>query len=111
MAVKFLIHRTLTPLNPVSHLLQPRFPNPISVSRFLGTLHSLVSREWDYRKSYPPNSRGLASEASYDVEVARVTYRAVDNRVPATVITGFLGSGKVSFFILLFGRLFYFQNR
>ncbi|KAJ0113018.1 hypothetical protein Patl1_03635 [Pistacia atlantica] len=60
---------------------------------YLRPVHSLSNF---YNKSCPGNSRGFASEPNYNIKEAGATALGVDNRVPATVITGFLGSGKTT---------------
>ncbi|XAR70710.1 hypothetical protein NMG60_11027662 [Bertholletia excelsa] len=81
--------------------LQPRVSaNSPTFSVFLRSLHSFLSREspLHFQRSRP-NSRGLSSTPSYepDDSVATIaTALNLDNRVPATVITGFLGSGKTT---------------
>ncbi|OMO87843.1 hypothetical protein CCACVL1_08738 [Corchorus capsularis] len=76
MAARFLISRSSSRTRNVIQILQPFLQN----SHFFPTsLHS--------SKPLPRNSRGFSSEPSAF---------GSDNRVPATVITGFLGSGKTT---------------
>lgn len=63
---------------------------------YLRPLHSLSNFN---DKSWLGNSRGFASEPNYSINEAGASALGVDNRVPATVVTGFLGSGKVSLLI------------
>ncbi|KAJ4728541.1 COBW domain-containing protein 1-like [Melia azedarach] len=42
------------------------------------------------------NSRVFSSQPNYNQDEARATALGTDNRIPATVITGFLGSGKTT---------------
>ena len=56
-------------------------------SQFLRSIHSLASRQFNA----PTVQNSLLHEAAAAAALAR------DDRVPATVITGFLGSGKVPF--------------
>ncbi|XP_058224585.1 uncharacterized protein LOC131333836 [Rhododendron vialii] len=75
-----------------------------TVFHFLRSLHSLVSPQFDVRRRTisPPSqhSRGLSSAADYEPEDSGGASVApalnLDDRVPATVITGFLGSGKTT---------------
>ncbi|KAI8547047.1 hypothetical protein RHMOL_Rhmol07G0165300 [Rhododendron molle] len=80
-----------------------------TVFHFLRNLHSLVSPQFDVhpRTISPPSqhSRGLSSAADYEPEdsggASVAPALTLDDRVPATVITGFLGSGKVAFLFSL----------
>ncbi|KAG5540318.1 hypothetical protein RHGRI_020527 [Rhododendron griersonianum] len=75
-----------------------------TVFHFLRSLHSLVSPQFDVRRRTisPPSqhSRGLSSAADYEPEDSGGASVApalnLEDRVPATVITGFLGSGKTT---------------
>ncbi|KAF7137987.1 hypothetical protein RHSIM_Rhsim07G0136800 [Rhododendron simsii] len=75
-----------------------------TVFHFLRSLHSLISPQVDVprRTISPPSqrSRGLCSAADYEPEDSGGASVApalnLDDRVPATVITGFLGSGKTT---------------
>ncbi|XP_044501227.1 P-loop guanosine triphosphatase YjiA-like [Mangifera indica] len=60
---------------------------------YLRPLHSLSNFN---DKSWLGNSRGFASEPNYSINEAGASALGVDNRVPATVVTGFLGSGKTT---------------
>ncbi|KAJ7953370.1 COBW domain-containing protein 1-like [Quillaja saponaria] len=80
-------------------LIQPRVQESPPVSRFLRTLHSFFSREFDshnFQKSRPLISRGMVCAPNYNLDEATAAALNPDNRVPATVITGFLGSGKTT---------------
>ncbi|KAM7493828.1 hypothetical protein LguiB_028437 [Lonicera macranthoides] len=68
-----------------------------TLSQFLRGIHSLISREFQF----PPhnNYRGMCSSPNYEPQHSDSSVSAalnLDNRVPATVITGFLGSGKTT---------------
>ncbi|KAL7166678.1 hypothetical protein ACSBR2_037361 [Camellia fascicularis] len=82
--------------------LQPRFPTDSpAVSQFLRSLHSFVSREFrfDSHKFRHENSRAMSSAPNYEPADSAASLAAalnLDNRVPATIITGFLGSGKTT---------------
>uniref|UniRef100_A0A5B7BV27 CobW C-terminal domain-containing protein n=1 Tax=Davidia involucrata TaxID=16924 RepID=A0A5B7BV27_DAVIN len=96
MATRFLVSRT-TARNLYQSIQPCRFDDSPAITQFLRSLHSLVSREFQFRS--PPNSRGLSSAPNYDSGDASASLAAalnLDNRVPATVITGFLGSGKTT---------------
>ncbi|GLT80639.1 hypothetical protein SLA2020_520690 [Shorea laevis] len=88
MAARFLISRT-SPIN-LRRLLPPAFHH--SSSHFLTNLHSSIFPE-NYLKPLSGYSRGFASEPTNNLDAAALS---LDNRVPATVITGFLGSGKTT---------------
>ncbi|XP_052170091.1 uncharacterized protein LOC127786624 isoform X9 [Diospyros lotus] len=85
-------------------ILQPRvsFSDSPTVSQFLRALHSIVSRQFDFRSpriSPPPHCRGNSSAPEYDAGESDAAVAAALNleaRVPATIITGFLGSGKTT---------------
>lgn len=88
MAARFLVSKT-SPRN-LSQLLQPALYS--SSSSFLANFCSSGFRD-NCRKPISGILRGFSSEASDGLEAAAL---GVDNRVPATVITGFLGSGKTT---------------
>ncbi|KAF5735811.1 COBW domain-containing protein 1-like [Tripterygium wilfordii] len=94
MAARILISRASSK-NLHQSLLRPfffhQFPPAFQVLR---SLHSLVSREFNSRNSR--NSRSINTAPDYNLDEAGVTALSLDNRVPATVITGFLGSGKTT---------------
>jgi hypothetical protein len=102
MGTRFLNSRA-SPKN-LYQLLQSRFGHspPPPVSQFLRSLHS-VSR--DFHKSHPRNSREFVSAPIYNLDEAGASALSPDNRVPATVVTGFLGSGKVRFVSLSMERI------
>ncbi|KAE9459237.1 hypothetical protein C3L33_08854, partial [Rhododendron williamsianum] len=89
-----------------------------TVFHFLRSLHSLVSPQFDVRRRTisPPSqhSRGLSSAADYEPEDSGGASVApalnLDDRVPATVITGFLGSGKVAFLFSLLLSILDYRN-
>ncbi|KAJ9134995.1 hypothetical protein P3X46_032221 [Hevea brasiliensis] len=94
MAVRFLISRTSP--KSLHQLLQPSLQKSSPVSQFLRHMHSFISPEFNFRNSCPQNSRGMVSAPDYGLEEAGAAALSLDNRVPATVITGFLGSGKTT---------------
>lgn len=100
MGTRFLTSR-VSPKN-VYQLLQPSFGNSRPVSRFLRSLHSVSG---DFHKSHPRNSRGFVSAPIYNLDEAVASALGPDKRVPATVVTGFLGSGKVRFVSLSMERI------
>lgn len=88
--LRFLISRAASGSNLCPHL-RPRCTDPSSPAfQFVRSLHSLISRRRDVR--------GFVSEPGYRIEEAGAAALGLDDRVPATVITGFLGSGKVGIF-------------
>uniref|UniRef100_A0A2C9UHA7 CobW/HypB/UreG nucleotide-binding domain-containing protein n=1 Tax=Manihot esculenta TaxID=3983 RepID=A0A2C9UHA7_MANES len=91
MAVRFLISRT-SPKN-LHQLLQPALHKTSPISQFPRNVHSIIPPENDI---CPQNSRGMVSASDYGFEGADDAALSLDNRVPATVITGFLGSGKTT---------------
>ncbi|XP_059443305.1 uncharacterized protein LOC132175382 [Corylus avellana] len=91
MGTRFLTSRTST--KNLYQLLQSRFGHSPPVSQFLRSLHSVSS---DFYKSQPGNFRGFVSPAIYNLDEAGASALGPDNRVPATVVTGFLGSGKTT---------------
>jgi hypothetical protein len=92
--IRFLMPRTSP--KTLYQSLQPRF-------QFLRNLHSFLSQESNSRnfhKCHPTNSRGIVSAPNYNLdEASAASLTTLDKRIPATVITGFLGSGKVPFLI------------
>ncbi|XP_030553754.2 P-loop guanosine triphosphatase YjiA-like isoform X2 [Rhodamnia argentea] len=94
--LRFLISRAASN-SSLYHHLQPRCTGPSSpASQFLRSLRSLVSWEFDPSRSRRRGVRGFVSEPDYRVEEAGAAALNLDDRVPATVITGFLGSGKTT---------------
>ena len=68
-----------------------------SLVQLLRNAHVLGYSPFDSTKFLYRNSRGMVCAPNYDISSLNL-----DNRVPATVITGFLGSGKVGF-VCIFG--------
>ncbi|XP_034676193.1 P-loop guanosine triphosphatase YjiA-like [Vitis riparia] len=62
-----------------------------SLVQLLRNAHVLGSSPFDSTKFLYRNSRGMVCAPNYDISSLNL-----DNRVPATVITGFLGSGKTT---------------
>lgn len=107
MAARILISRTSSKTLAHSFFISsssdslPIFPS--SFSRCLRGLHSLVSRRFDQSDRHrilTTNCRAMVTSSTprFDALQEAVSTAAalnIDNRVPATVITGFLGSGKV----------------
>lgn len=107
-------------------LLQPRPqdspPNPIHF-HFLRSFHSFVFREFqsrnfqNLRPAYSRRSMVSVPDQSLEESSHAATALGLDNRVPATVITGFLGSGKVRFLFIslyvftLFIFIFWLQRK
>ncbi|KAI4327995.1 hypothetical protein L6164_020395 [Bauhinia variegata] len=80
-------------------ILQTHVQDSCPAAHFLRNLHSFVSRQFDarnFQKSSTGNSRGMVSAPNYNLDEAGSSALALDNRVPTTVITGFLGSGKTT---------------
>ncbi|XP_042952782.1 P-loop guanosine triphosphatase YjiA-like isoform X2 [Carya illinoinensis] len=96
MVTMFLTSRTSA--KNLYQLLRPCFHDSPPVSQFLRNLHhSFASRKFSSRgfdNSHPRNSRGLVSAPSYNLDEVGASSLTLDNRVSATVLTGFLGSGK-----------------
>lgn len=90
--LRYLLSKSSTSLK----LANPRpFHNFPPISHFPRTLHSFVSREFHFCS---PNSRSFSTSPEYLPKDSDSSFAAAlnfDSRVPATVITGFLGSGKV----------------
>ena len=110
MGVRFLVSKATGVGNNFSGRFlhsQLNFPYPSpggpSIFQRLKSLHSLVRGD-DYSRSSLIFSRYFFSGSIPRAERAdspEVSALSIDDRVPATIITGFLGSGKVvSFFIL-----------
>lgn len=97
MATRILLSRTS--LKNFNHFLQPPlydFSSSSSSSQFLRSLCSIVSREFNSRNAKKPgHSRSMVSASNYNLDENSTL--GLDKRVPATIITGFLGSGKVGF--------------
>ncbi|KAG2676772.1 hypothetical protein I3843_12G069900 [Carya illinoinensis] len=98
MVTMFLTSRTSA--KNLYQLLRPCFHDSPPVSQFLRNLHhSFASRKFSSRgfdNSHPRNSRGLVSAPSYNLDEVGASSLTLDNRVSATVLTGFLGSGKTT---------------
>ncbi|KAK3429768.1 hypothetical protein EUGRSUZ_E01256 [Eucalyptus grandis] len=93
--LRFLISRAASSGGNLRLHLQPRCTAAPSspALQLLRSLHSLISRRRDVRT--------FVSEPDYRVEdgagaAAAAAALGLDDRVPATVITGFLGSGKTT---------------
>ncbi|RDY09026.1 COBW domain-containing protein 2 [Mucuna pruriens] len=78
-----------------------RLQSPVQDSRcafhLIRTLHSIVARDYYAPKFHNPYSgtfRGMVTAPNPNLDDA--SSLSLDNRVPATVITGFLGSGKTT---------------
>ncbi|EXC26249.1 hypothetical protein L484_022823 [Morus notabilis] len=80
MALRFLISRASSPRNLHRHLLHD-YP---TIFQFLRTLHSFSTNS---QNPHLPYFRRMLSSSSNI---------SLDDRVPATIITGFLGSGKTT---------------
>uniref|UniRef100_A0A0V0GVN2 Putative ovule protein n=1 Tax=Solanum chacoense TaxID=4108 RepID=A0A0V0GVN2_SOLCH len=93
--LRYLLSKSSTPLklsNPFHLHRSNNFPH---ISQFLRALNSFVSREFH---CHSPNSRSFSTSPEYvaqDSDSSIAAALSLDSRVPATVITGFLGSGKV----------------
>ncbi|XXG43847.1 hypothetical protein AAC387_Pa01g3793 [Persea americana] len=108
MAARMLISRTSS--KTLVHLFSMSSPSdslpifPSSFSRCLRGLHSLASRRFDQSDRHrilTTNCRAMVTSSvpRFDALQEAVSTAAalnIDNRVPATVITGFLGSGKTT---------------
>ncbi|XP_015867871.3 uncharacterized protein LOC107434372 [Ziziphus jujuba] len=100
---RFLISRA-TSSRIFHQLLQPRpHDSPPIHSHFLRNFHFFVSREFhsrsfqNLRPAFSKRSMVSAPDQSLDESsTAATTALGLDNRVPATIITGFLGSGKTT---------------
>ncbi|KAF5189594.1 Cobw domain-containing protein [Thalictrum thalictroides] len=103
MAKLLIARRSFKPLNET--LFKPSINSPFvpssPISQFLRTLHSLVSIP-NNNTIQPLNARGMVTQSksrykeASGAEAVSETALDVDNRVPATVLTGFLGSGKTT---------------
>lgn len=81
-------------LNPLSKTLASS-NTPLSY-QFLRYVHTTFSGN-AFQKIPRKNSRNMSTFPDYNLPD---TAFGLDSRVPATIITGFLGSGKVYFFLL-----------
>ena len=106
--VRFLISSSSASARNLNQLLQPLPHHSPMLSQFLRNLyHSFSPFSSNFGPSY---SRGMASSSNYLLnEFGTCNSLTLDDRVPATVITGFLGSGKVAFFFSLYYILFLFD--
>ncbi|KAL6008271.1 hypothetical protein ACLOJK_033777 [Asimina triloba] len=91
-----ILNRLLQSPPPTTHLLSA---SPPAISRCLRSLHSLLSHRFDFRDHGRFHYRAISSRSesvpmNEAAEEALSAALALDDRVPATVITGFLGSGK-----------------
>ncbi|XP_057417257.1 uncharacterized protein LOC130711594 isoform X1 [Lotus japonicus] len=98
MATTYMALRTTAKtLLGVAHSPVPHSCHPLSLIR---TLHSFVSRHPSFHHPYSGTFsfffRGMASASAPNHNLDEAASLAPDNRVPATVITGFLGSGKTT---------------
>eukprot|EP00262_Sarcandra_glabra_P010552 TRINITY_DN25846_c0_g1_i1.p1 TRINITY_DN25846_c0_g1~~TRINITY_DN25846_c0_g1_i1.p1 ORF type:complete len:451 (+),score=84.97 TRINITY_DN25846_c0_g1_i1:55-1353(+) len=102
--IRFLVSRTTS--KTLNHFLQSSSIDRHSFSsstnsQILTTLHSYASRRshsYDYKRINSCSSRSMVTSSipKFDASEAVSADLDVDNRVPATVITGFLGSGKTT---------------
>ncbi|KAK7360618.1 hypothetical protein VNO77_02625 [Canavalia gladiata] len=80
----------------LNHVQSPaQYPRP--AFQLIRTLHSFLVREPHgpkFSNSYFGSFRGFVSAPNHNID--QPPSLALDNRVPATVITGFLGSGKTT---------------
>ncbi|KAL9327229.1 hypothetical protein ACSQ67_007874 [Phaseolus vulgaris] len=93
MAARFIILRRTSLFRHHESPLQ----HSLSAFPFIRTLHSLVaphSNTTKFRYPYSGTFRGMVSAP--DPNLHEAPSLALDNRLPATVITGFLGSGKTT---------------
>jgi len=90
----------MTIANSVKTLFRTVQSSPLQL-RFITTLHSFVSPNF-HNNFYYGSFRYINSAPTHGEEAS------VDNRVPATIITGFLGSGKVlRYFIFCYENSLY----
>lgn len=75
----------------------------------LRTLCSFVSREFNSGNRQPGFSRSMVS-ASSTCNLDKNANLGLDTRVPATIITGFLGSGKVHGLLLSLLLILFLQS-
>ncbi|KAI5656433.1 hypothetical protein M9H77_25226 [Catharanthus roseus] len=92
--LRYLISKT-TPQSLFKALYSCRFSSAsfIPSHSVLRSLHSFISRDFNF------HSRNFSTASDYVAGDSDSSYAAalnLDNRVPATVITGFLGSGKTT---------------
>ncbi|CAJ1942127.1 unnamed protein product [Sphenostylis stenocarpa] len=92
---------TYVTLRTSARTLFQHLQSPLQHSRsaylLIRTLHSLVSSDSPtpkFRNPYSGTFRGMVSAP--DPNLHEAPSLALDNRVPATIITGFLGSGKTT---------------
>jgi hypothetical protein len=101
---KMVMNRYTTLTNSVKTLF--RFHQSLLQLRSITTLHSFVSREpittSNFHNFYYGSFRHVSSSPTRGHEEA-----SVDNRVPATIITCFLGSGKVLQFFIIMSSFYY----
>ncbi|KAK6947336.1 Cobalamin (vitamin B12) biosynthesis CobW-like, C-terminal [Dillenia turbinata] len=71
-------------------------PSPSPLSHFLRALHCSPVSPQELPYSRQTVVRGMITAPNFDIDDAGSTALDVDTRVPATVLTGFLGSGKTS---------------
>lgn len=91
--LRYLLSKSSTSLK-LSNQHSNKFP---PISQLLRALHSLASRNFHCHS--PNNSRTFSTSPQYfpqDSDSSIAAALNLDSRVPATVITGFLGSGKVT---------------
>lgn len=94
-SIKFLVSRT-SPKN-LYQLLQNTSLNP---SYFPRNIHSLFSRQFHSSRT------ATFSSSALEPQQTSASAPGPNTRVPATVITGFLGSGKVFSYTHLYGSAF-----
>ncbi|XP_021890084.1 uncharacterized protein LOC110808790 isoform X1 [Carica papaya] len=92
MAIRFLISRASR--ENLSWFLPSRC-SP-ALFHFLRSFLSISPESHSRCSLLPRNFRCFSSELNLNLDEAGASSLAVDNRVPATVITGFLGSGKTT---------------
>ena len=100
MAAKLIFSRASTSKLMASPFLHPRIqssasriiPLPFQFLRYTNSICGFANGLSENNNSR--NTRSMATSPDYDTPDAAL---GLDSRVPATVITGFLGSGKVCF--------------